>query len=65
MVIAHKLAGLLLRMEQELGLTPSARSGIEVPGPALTPEDQRREEADRSFGGPPLSGMRLPRRGTA
>lgn len=29
--IAHKLAGLLGRLEQEFGLTPSARSRIAVP----------------------------------
>lgn len=48
--IAHKLVGLLLKMEQELGLTPSSRSGIEVAGMPLTPEEQAEEdEADRFF----------------
>ena len=61
--IAHKLAGLLLRMEQELGMTPSARSTIEVTGAPMTPEER---EAEEFFGGGPAYGIERPRRrGTA
>lgn len=61
--IAHKLAALLLRMEQELGMTPSARSGIQVTGVAMTPEEQEEaEKAARFFGKGPTYGIERPRR---
>jgi len=37
--IAHKLALTLLRMEQEFGMTPAARTRIQVPLPPAEPDE--------------------------
>ncbi len=65
---ANKLAGTLARLEQEFGLTPSARTRIDVnrcsmehPPPPHTPEDAERAAMKANFFRSPSRGTPPPR----
>jgi phage terminase small subunit len=46
----NKLGSMLLRIEQEFGLTPSSRSRVQV-----TPSGKAKDKKSRFFGGPKLA----------